>query len=334
MKIEILYFEGCPNHRPAAERVQAVLREEGITAEVAEVSVADEAAARLLGFLGSPTIRVNGLDVEPAARASKEFGMMCRTYVHGGKREGLPPTEWIRQALREACPAVSAVQGCSKPAPSVPGPSGSKPKRFLLGASVVAAIAASLCCILPIVAAVTGAGVLAAGAAFERWRPYLLGAAGVLLAGGLLLAYRDHRKACEPGSVCAARPGSRWNLMALGILALLVIGLAAFPYYSGSVASAVVRRADSSMGSAALATATFRIPDMDCPACAVSLSARLGRLPGVAGANVDFESRRAVVTYHPGRQDFAAFQKIVNEAGFRVEPDVAPHRSEHGREGH
>lgn len=96
-KVEILYFEGCPNHRPAVERVQEVIREERIQAELAEVEVRDEAAARKIGFLGSPTIRVNGLDIEHTARGSKPFGMACRTYAGG-----LPSRELIRTALREA----------------------------------------------------------------------------------------------------------------------------------------------------------------------------------------------------------------------------------------
>ncbi|MBI3473013.1 MAG: hypothetical protein HY013_16780 [Candidatus Solibacter usitatus] len=73
MKIEILYFDGCPNHQPAVERVKEVLKEEGLAAEVVEVNVGDDASARSLGFQGSPTIRIDGLDVEPSARSSKEF---------------------------------------------------------------------------------------------------------------------------------------------------------------------------------------------------------------------------------------------------------------------
>ena len=68
MKIEVLYLDGCPNHRPALERVQQILRQEGISAGVLEIEVENEKAAKARGFFGSPTIRVNGLDVEPAAR--------------------------------------------------------------------------------------------------------------------------------------------------------------------------------------------------------------------------------------------------------------------------
>src|SRR5260370_10042190 len=79
MKIEVLYFDGCPNHKPAVERVQEVLREEGVSAEVLEVNVSDASIAQEVEFLGSPSVRLNGLDVEPTARTAREYGMMFRT---------------------------------------------------------------------------------------------------------------------------------------------------------------------------------------------------------------------------------------------------------------
>src|SRR5882724_6592730 len=97
MKVEIFYFEGCPNYKPASERVLGVIREEGILANVTEIEVPDEVAAKEVGFLGSPTIRVNGVDIEPASRDRKGGSFACRCYAGG-----LPPTEMIRAAIREA----------------------------------------------------------------------------------------------------------------------------------------------------------------------------------------------------------------------------------------
>jgi hypothetical protein len=97
MKIEIFYLEGCPNHKPASERVLDVIREEGISASLTEIEVPNRAAAERLGFLGSPTIRVDGVDIEPASRNAKGCGFACRRYPGG-----LPPMEMIRAALREA----------------------------------------------------------------------------------------------------------------------------------------------------------------------------------------------------------------------------------------
>lgn len=102
MNIEILYFEGCPNHEPALQRVQDLLKEEDMSAEISQIQISDQTTAREIGFLGSPSIRVNGLDVEPGARTAQEYGMMCRTYASDAGREGLPSREMIRTALRDA----------------------------------------------------------------------------------------------------------------------------------------------------------------------------------------------------------------------------------------
>jgi protein-disulfide isomerase len=102
MKVEILYFSGCPNHVPAVERVREVLAEEGTCADMIEFEVTDSATAQKVGFLGSPSIRVDGKDVEHSARSARDFGIMCRTYLNGDKQAGVPPPEWIRAAVREA----------------------------------------------------------------------------------------------------------------------------------------------------------------------------------------------------------------------------------------
>ena len=109
MKVEILYFVECPNHSSAVGRVLEALRQEGVSAEVVKVEVKDAATALVRGFLGSPSVRIDGLDVEPAARSAEAFGLTCRTYMDGGYRTGVPPIEWIRAAIREARGQVGRV---------------------------------------------------------------------------------------------------------------------------------------------------------------------------------------------------------------------------------
>jgi hypothetical protein len=101
MKVEILYFSGCPNHVLAVDRVREVLEQEGTQAEMAEVEVQDAATAEAVGFLGSPTIRIDGQDVEPAVRGAPIFGIVCRIYMDGGRPVGVPPRDWIRAAVKE-----------------------------------------------------------------------------------------------------------------------------------------------------------------------------------------------------------------------------------------
>jgi hypothetical protein len=97
MTIEVLYFEGCPNYRPAVERLRTVLRQEGLPVDISQIEVNDDSTARALKFIGSPTIRVNGLDIEVDSRSVTEAGLACRRYAGG-----LPSEEIIRVALREA----------------------------------------------------------------------------------------------------------------------------------------------------------------------------------------------------------------------------------------
>jgi hypothetical protein len=102
VKVEVFYIDGCPNRQPAVERVTQLLREVDLTGNVVEIPVTDPTSAIAARFLGSPTIHINGIDIEPLARASSQFGVMCRMYLDGSKQEGVPSAALIRRALLEA----------------------------------------------------------------------------------------------------------------------------------------------------------------------------------------------------------------------------------------
>lgn len=243
MNVEILSFDGCPNHGPAIRLINDILEEEGLTADVVTVSVPDEATARRIAFLGSPSIRVNGQDIEPAARAATDYGMACRTYEENGRRTGLPPRDMIRQAIREA----TKITACSANPPTIANEIDSTPAKtndhppsrvpFLMAGSVAAAFVASLCCTLPIIFALTGFSILGAAAFFESLRPYFLAVTAVLLGLGFYYAYRPiQQDACAPSTTCAIPSNRRGARIALWAITALALVLAAFPYYSGSVA--------------------------------------------------------------------------------------------------
>jgi len=94
-KITVLYFEGCPNHRPAVEMIRKVLAQRRIQAQLEEVEVnVDDVESRR--FLGSPTIHVDGVDIEPDAKARTDYAMSCRVY---GTDNGLSPEEMLLASL-------------------------------------------------------------------------------------------------------------------------------------------------------------------------------------------------------------------------------------------
>jgi hypothetical protein len=100
--VEILYFEGCPNHEPTHALVERLASQLGIDPEIELVEVADPDAAAALRFLGSPTVRVDGVDVEPGAEKRRDFALSCRIYRGGRGVSEQPDERWVREALSEA----------------------------------------------------------------------------------------------------------------------------------------------------------------------------------------------------------------------------------------
>jgi hypothetical protein len=97
--VEVLTFEGCPHAEPALELVRRVVAECGIGARVSRVDVPDAEAAVARRFLGSPTIRVNGRDIEPGAGERVEYVLSCRVYPTESGLKGEPDERWLRAAL-------------------------------------------------------------------------------------------------------------------------------------------------------------------------------------------------------------------------------------------
>jgi hypothetical protein len=93
-RIDVLYVDGCPNHAGARDLLERVVRELRLNAEVRSILVRDQDEAQALRFPGSPTIRVNGRDVEPGPEQRSAFGLACRIYPGGRLEEA-----WLREAL-------------------------------------------------------------------------------------------------------------------------------------------------------------------------------------------------------------------------------------------
>src|SRR5438132_14160212 len=110
--VEILYFDGCPNHHPAIALVERISRELGIAPELRLVNVSDQQAAQRLGFLGSPTIRVDGVDVDPDTAERDDYALSCRIFRTEAGVSGQPDERWVREALlRKEDPAGEREHG-------------------------------------------------------------------------------------------------------------------------------------------------------------------------------------------------------------------------------
>jgi hypothetical protein len=99
--VEVLVVPGCPSAQLALARVREAAEAVGIHANLRVLTVDREEIARSLGFAGSPTIRIDGVDVEDGA-AGRPAGLACRIYTEDGEIHTAPPPSWIRRGLAEA----------------------------------------------------------------------------------------------------------------------------------------------------------------------------------------------------------------------------------------
>jgi hypothetical protein len=100
MKVELLWWEGCPSTPQALEDLKAALGAEGLPDEVELVEVESDEQAERERFPGSPTIRIDGEDVVPGADC-EPVGLTCRVYrLRDGRPSPTPDPADVRDALR------------------------------------------------------------------------------------------------------------------------------------------------------------------------------------------------------------------------------------------
>lgn len=102
MRVEVLFFDGCPSHERLRPRLRALLSDAGVEAEVLERRIESEQDAAAERFLGSPTVRIAGADIDPGAERRTDFGLKCRLYRTAAGLGGVPPEEWIMAAIERA----------------------------------------------------------------------------------------------------------------------------------------------------------------------------------------------------------------------------------------
>ena len=96
MRIEFLHSPECPNSDPARELLEDILRERNIPDSIQEVVIHNPDDAARFGFLGSPSIRIDGVDVDPSSTEIEGPAFGCRLYDGAG----VPARGLIEAALR------------------------------------------------------------------------------------------------------------------------------------------------------------------------------------------------------------------------------------------
>jgi hypothetical protein len=101
--VELLWWEGCPSWKETLADLEAAMSAVGLNpADVVVREIDDDARAEQVGFVGSPTIRVDGRDVLPPDE-SEPPGLTCRVYfLRDGRVSPTPDPADLREALQRA----------------------------------------------------------------------------------------------------------------------------------------------------------------------------------------------------------------------------------------
>lgn len=102
MKIELLVFDGCPNSEPTEKLIRETVSELGGDVKIEVVTIADNYDAVARRFLGSPSVRVNGKDLEIEEDSTTTYSMRCRIYRNDENQSGVPPKELLIKAIQAA----------------------------------------------------------------------------------------------------------------------------------------------------------------------------------------------------------------------------------------
>ena len=197
-----------------------------------------------------------------------------------------------------------------------------QPSKSLFGAGLLAALAASLCCITPLLAVVGGLG--GAASSFAWLEPYRLYLVALTVAVLGFAWYRQLRPVAAAADCCAV-PAQRSFMQSTGFLAsvtVLAALLLAFPYYGAKLypttkPSAPV--ASTTDAAPIWQTRTYRIEGMTCEACAHHVEQAVQQVPGVESVAVSYDQATAQVRYNSAQAQAAQVESAINSTGYHVQ---------------
>lgn len=98
VKVELLYFDGCPSWQSGLQNLHSALKANGLDVSVELVQVMDNGDAARRKFLGSPSFRINGIDLWDEERDT--YSLSCRVYATPEGMKGSPSVVMLQEAIR------------------------------------------------------------------------------------------------------------------------------------------------------------------------------------------------------------------------------------------
>lgn len=187
----------------------------------------------------------------------------------------------------------------------------------IIGAGIITAITASLCCITPALALLAGtSGIAASFSWLEPLRPYLIGIT-VLTIGFAWYQKLAPVKKDDCGCEIAGKKKFIHTKTFLGIVTVFAILMMAFPYYSKIFYS---QRAKETVitGNTVLKIAEVKIKGMTCAACEEHVKFEVNKLPGIISSEVSYANRNAMITFDTMKTNIKSIELAINATGYKV----------------
>ena len=196
-----------------------------------------------------------------------------------------------------------------------------KPKKISkswLGAGIISAIAASLCCITPVATLILGISA-SAFSWIEPIRPYLI----ALSIGVLFFAWYIKLKPAKNDTDCNCETTSGNSFLQskafLAIVSVFAMLIIAFPLYAQifystpKVASATIGVDDDHRQQV-----KFKIQGMTCEACERHIDSELSKVAGVLAYETSYADKSSLVTFDPSKVNVKTIEKAISKTGYKV----------------
>lgn len=188
-------------------------------------------------------------------------------------------------------------------------------KGLSIGAALLAALAASSCCIGPIVLAALGLGSAGLFAGIAAYRPLMLGATAFFLGVGFYLSHRKAKVAEGDACGCDAPKAGKLPRMFLWVATVITVLVAAAP---SLLAKLSTRPASSVSTTGTAATAVIKVDGVDCEACAAPIRKALSAAGGFDDLTLDVPSKKVTVIYEPGAGRPDVYLKAIDGLGYEA----------------
>ena len=192
-----------------------------------------------------------------------------------------------------------------------------KKENSIIGTGIITAVAASLCCITPVLALLAGAsGIASAFSWIEPFRPYLIGLSIIVLG---LAWYQKLKPLKEDECGCETNEKKKFiqTKTFLGLVTAFAALMIAFPYYSKHFYPKNEKQ-NIAVNKTSISTVEFKIRGMSCAACEEEVKHEVNKLPGIVNAEVYYGKKNAIITFDSSKISINAIETAVNTTGYKV----------------